>query len=69
GKSNLYSTIGGGVRTRNESLIFGTMELRGWFFPRKDYFFHNSWRVEFSTNIRFKYNTQFIKRPELIVVN
>jgi len=69
GKSNLYSTIGGGVRTRNESLIFGTMELRGWFFPRKDYFFHDSWRIEFTTNIRFKYNQQFIKRPELINVN
>ncbi len=68
-KSNLYSTVGGGVRTRNESLIFGTIELRGFFFPRKDYFFHDSWRIELNTNIRFKYNTQFIRRPELIVVN
>ena len=69
GKSNLYSTVGGGIRTRNESLIFGTMELKGWFFPRKDYFIRDSWRIEFATNIRFKYNQQLIKRPELINVN
>ncbi len=68
-KSNLYSTVGGGVRARNESLIFGTMELKGYYFPRKDYFLHDSWRIELSTNIRFKYNTQFIRRPELIIVN
>jgi len=69
GKSSLYSTVGGGIRTRNESLIFGTMELRGWFFPRKDYFLNESWRIEFTSNIRFKYNQPVIKRPELINVN
>ena len=68
-KSNLYSAIGGGVRTRNESLIFGTIELRGFYFPRKDYFFHESWRIDISSNLRFKYNTQLIRRPELIQVN
>jgi hypothetical protein len=68
-KSNLYSAVGGGVRARNESLIFGTVELRGFYFPRKDYFIHDSWRIEVTTNLRFKYNTQFINRPEMIVVN
>jgi hypothetical protein len=67
-KSDLYSSIGGGIRTRNESLIFGTFELKAFYFPRKN-FFNESWRIETNTNIKFKYNSQFIKRPELINVN
>ena len=66
--SKIYSSIGGGVRIRNESLIFGTIEFRGMYFPRKN-FFNESWRFEARTNIRFKYNQQFIKRPEFIRVN
>jgi hypothetical protein len=67
-KSNLYSSIGGGMRTRNESLIFGTFEIKFFYFPRKN-FYGDSWRIETNTNIKFKYNRQFIKRPELIQVN
>ncbi len=67
-KSNLYSSIGGGVRTRNESLIFGTFEFKAFYFPRKN-FYGDNWRIETNTNIKFKYNRQFIKRPELIQVN
>lgn len=67
-KSDLYSSIGGGLRSRNESLIFGTLELRAAFFPRPDYF-GNRYRVDFSTSVKFKYNRQFIKRPEIIIVN
>jgi hypothetical protein len=67
-KSNLYSSIGGGVRTRNESLIFGTFEFKAFYFPRKN-FYGDSWRIETNTNIKFKYNRQYIKRPELIQVN
>ena len=64
----LYSAIGGGVRIRNESLIFGTTEFRGMYFPRKN-FRNESWRVEVNTSIRFKYNQEFIKRPEFVRVN
>jgi len=67
-KSDLYSSIGGGLRSRNESLIFGTLELKGYFFPRKS--FYGKWyRVELNTNVKFKYNRQFIKRPEIILAN
>ncbi|MEP7374015.1 MAG: hypothetical protein ABI675_11535 [Chitinophagaceae bacterium] len=66
--SKLYSSIGAGVRIRNESLIFGTIEFKGMYFPRKN-FFNESWRFEARSNIRFKYNQQFIKRPEFIKVN
>ena len=64
----LYASIGGGVRIRNESLIFGTTEFRGMYFPRKN-FRNESWRIEVNTNIRFKYNRDFIKRPEFVRVN
>jgi len=67
-KSDLYSSIGGGIRTRNESLIFGTFELKVFYFPRKT-FTGESWRIETNTGIKFKYNSQFIKKPNLINVN
>ena len=64
----LYAALGGGFRIRNESLIFGTTEFRGMYFPRKN-FSNESWRVEARTNIRFKYNQEFIRRPEFVRVN
>lgn len=64
----LYASLGAGVRIRNESLIFGTTEFRGMYFPRKN-FRNENWRFEVNTNIRFKYNQQFIKRPEFVKVN
>ncbi len=66
--AKLYSSIGGGIRVRNESLIFGTIELRGMYFPRKNYF-GESWRIEGRTSIRFKYNQETIKRPDFVGVN
>ena len=67
-KTDLYSSVGGGLRSRNESLIFGTLELKAHFFPRKNYF-GDRWRIEFNTSVKFKYNRQFIKRPEIIMAN
>jgi len=66
--SELYSAWGAGVRTRNENLIFGTIELRGYFFPKpigsmRDY------KVELSTSLRFKYNNTFIRKPDFVVPN
>jgi hypothetical protein len=66
--TRVYSSVGGGMRIRNESLIFGTIEVRGMYFPRKN-FFNESWRVEGRTGIRFKYNQEFIKRPDFVNVN
>lgn len=63
-----YSALGGGLRTRNENLVFGTLELRGYYFPRVQEGYSN-WKVEFSTNIRFRYNTNFIRRPDFVIFN
>jgi hypothetical protein len=68
GKGDFFSSLGAGVRTRNESLIFETVELRGYLFPRTNGDM-KGWRIEFNTNIRFKYNANFIKRPDFVNVN
>ncbi len=66
--NNLYTAVGGGVRTRNESLVFGTIELKGVYFPKKD-LYNNRYKIELSANLRFKYNQNFIRRPEFVQVN
>ncbi|MBS1513251.1 MAG: hypothetical protein JST86_20615 [Bacteroidetes bacterium] len=67
-KSDFYSAVGGGIRTRNENLVFGTIELKAYYFPRTNADM-KPWKVELSTNIRFKYNSTFIKRPDFISAN
>jgi len=66
--SDMYSAVGGGIRSRNENLIFGTMELRAYYFPRVIGGMH-PWKVEFTSNLRFKYNSTFIKRPDFVQPN
>ena len=66
--SNIYTIVGGGLRTRNESLIFGTLELKGYYFLKKNVYNEN-WRFDISTDITFKYNTQLVRRPNFIQVN
>lgn len=65
---SLYSSFGGGMRARNESLIFGTIEIKGFYFPGANYK-GESLGLSLSTNVVFKYNTQFIKKPDFIQVN
>jgi len=63
-----YPAVGGGVRTRNENLVFETIELRGYYFPVT---IDNmkSWRVSLSTKVRFQIPTNLIKKPDFIIVN
>jgi hypothetical protein len=68
GKSDIFSSIGAGIRTRNETLVFGTMELKAYYFPRTNATM-TPWKIEFRTDVRFKYNSQFIRRPEFISSN
>ena len=67
-QTKIYPAIGGGIRTRNESLIFGTIELRAVYFPKPD-LYNNRFFVQFNTNLRFKYTQNFIRRPEFVQVN
>ena len=65
-----YFGLGGGVRTRNENLIFGTVELRMFYFPRipqeEDI---SKFRITLSSNLRVKYSSSFVKKPTLIRYN
>jgi len=67
-QSKWYNSIGAGVRTRNESLVFQTMEFRAFYFPNKN-FVGEHWRLEFNSNVRFTYSRLFEKKPALVNVN
>ncbi|MEO7767336.1 MAG: hypothetical protein ABIS01_07910 [Ferruginibacter sp.] len=67
-KSELYSAWGGGIRSRNENLIFGTIELKGYVFPRPIGYM-KGYKIELNTSIRFKYNSTFIRKPDFVVPN
>ncbi len=64
----LIPVIGGGLRIRNESLIFGTIEIKGSYFTEKDRM-NNRFVFQLRSNIRYKYNQNFIRRPEFIQLN
>jgi hypothetical protein len=63
-----YFGLGGGLRTRNENLIFGTIELRMFYFPKvtEDL---SQFRITLSGNLRIKYSSSFVKAPSLISYN
>ena len=65
---HFFPSVGGGVRVRNESLVFGTVEFRGFYYPNNN-FYNEKIRFEINTNLRFKYNEYRVRRPELITVN
>jgi hypothetical protein len=67
-QSDIFTAIGGGVRTRNENLTFGTIELRAYYFPRTNGEM-KGWKVELNSNIRFKFKSSFISRPDFIIAN
>ena len=65
---DIYSSVGGGVRTRNENLVFGTMELKIYYYPRLTYNL-TPWNVTFNTDLRFRYVSQLIRRPDFVLAN
>ncbi len=64
----IYTSIGGGVRSRNENLVFGTIELKAFYYPRITGNL-SPWNITVNTDIRFKYNTQLTKKPDFVTVN
>lgn len=67
-KSGFYSGLGGGIRTRNENLIFGTIELRFAYFPRRVEDM-NPFRISIKSNLRFRYNSSYVRAPNFILLN
>lgn len=67
-KGEFYSAVGSGFRTRNENLVFGTMEFKLYYFPRVvDNM--NHWNFTVTTDLKFRYNSQFVSRPNIISIN
>lgn len=66
-KTGFYYGLGGGVRMRNENLIFNTIELRAIYFPRKVQ--GQAFKVNMAINIRFRYNSNYVKAPDIIQLN
>jgi hypothetical protein len=66
--SGFYSGFGGGIRTRNENILLGTIELRFMYFLRKTQQ-HNAFKLTLATNLRFRYNSNYVKGPDIIQVN
>jgi hypothetical protein len=67
-KTDFYYGIGGGVRTRNENFVFGTIEFRGAYFPRAPYGV-SPFKLMINANINFKYNSSYVHAPEIIQNN
>jgi hypothetical protein len=65
---DIFTTIAGGFRTRNEALIFGTLEFKLNYYPRTTPGM-NPFNLLISADLKFKYNSQFIKRPDFITLN
>lgn len=64
----LYSGIGGGVRARNENLVFETIELRMFFYPvAPDNM--RGFKVILTSNLRFRYNSNYITQPAELDLN
>jgi hypothetical protein len=67
-EGDIYTSIGAGVRTRNENLVFGTMELRAFYYPRALENM-NVWNLVFNTALKYKYNSQLVRKPDFAIVN
>lgn len=64
----LFYGISGGIRTRNENLIFGTMELKVTYIP-VDEFGESKISFGFKQNLRVKSSGSFVRPPSLIKYN
>lgn len=67
-QGDIFTAFGAGVRSRNENLVFGTMELKLFYYPRTIERM-TPWNVTFNTGLRFKYNSQLLRKPDMVLVN
>ncbi len=67
-KGSVYTALGLGCRTRNENLVFGTIELKAYYYPRT---ISNMTplNVSLTTGLRFRYNSQLIRKPDFVQMN
>ncbi len=66
--TDMYSGVGAGVRSRNENLVFGTLELRFIYFPKTAQTLQ-AFKIAFKSNLRFRYNSRYVKAPDILQLN
>ncbi len=64
----IFTAVGTGTRIRNENLIFGTIELKCFYLPRTDLQV-SPWNFSFITNLKYKYNSTIIHKPDFVEIN
>ncbi len=62
---NFFQGYSLGLRTRNENLIFNTVEVRGYFFPTVVENI-NHFRLNVTASLRIKYPTNLVRAPDTI---
>lgn len=67
-KTGWYYGVGGGLRMRNENLVFKTAELRIVYFPRKANQ-TNSFAAFLRINLQFRYNSNYVRKPDIVQLN
>lgn len=67
-KNNRYYGLSAGLRTRNENLIFGTMELKFTYIPSDEFGF-SKFVFRFRQNLRILDDREFVRAPSLIRYN
>lgn len=66
-QGGLFPALGAGIRTRNENLIFGTIEARFTWFPRTLYNVNNI-TLTVGSNLRVKFSGSFVQAPSFAPV-
>jgi hypothetical protein len=67
-KASLYTSLGGGVRMRNENLVFETIEVRAYFFPvAPDNM--RGFKVIATANLHYRYPSSLITAPDFVQLN
>jgi hypothetical protein len=61
-RGGFFPAMGGGIRTRNENLIFGTIECRFTWFPHTLYDVNNI-SLTVHSNLRVKFTGSFVQAP------
>ncbi len=67
-ESSLYASVGGGVRARNENLVFHTIELRAYYFPIAPTNM-KGFKIILTANVRFRYSSNYISAPDVVQLN
>jgi hypothetical protein len=66
--AQFYPGFGGGLRTRNEALIWGTIEFKACIFPRT-VVGQPAFKFLIASDLKYRYSTTYIKPPDIIRLN